>query len=158
MKNILLFASLLVSTLAIGQTIKTAKGEVPSYEDRMFFDLQSSCIENGELADCWKLGMWWDEEASDYSLVGSADVFLYYFPKSDLPCEGIKFYKLTSGEGITNEDDEWLATWEYTDADISIRFSMLPVESFIGYSSYDIRIANHNNANCIGPATGTISF
>ncbi len=158
MKNIVLLAFFLVSTMTIGQTIQTSEGEVPSYEDRMFYDLQSDCTEGGELSNCWKLGMWWDEEASDYSLVSSSDVYLYYFPKSGLPCEGPKLYKLISGEGTTNENDEWLATWEYSDEDISIRFSMLPVESFFGYSSYDLQVTNHNNENCNGPATGTISF
>ena len=158
MKNIVLLAFFLVSTMAIGQTIQTSEGEVPSYEDRMFYDLQCSCTEEGGLSDCWKLGMWWDEEESDYSLVSSSDVYLYYFPKSGSSCEGLKFYKLSPGEGITNENDEWLATWEYSDAEIFIRFSMLPVESFFGYSSHSIQVTNHKNSTCVGPQTGTISF
>lgn len=158
MKNIVLLAFFLVSTMAIGQTIQTSKGEVPSYEDRMFYDLQSNCNEDGDLSDCWKIGMWWDEEEADYSLVSNSDVYLYYFPKSGMPCEGAQFYKLTPTEGSSNENDEWLAAWEYKDAAISIRFRMVAVESMFGYSNYDIQVTNYKNNSCIGPATATISF
>ena len=158
MKNSLLLVFFLVSTVGIGQTVSKTTAKVPSYEDRMFYPLQSSCAEGGELADCWKIGMWWDSEESDYSLVGSSDVYLYFFPKSGVPCEGPKLYKLTSGEGYSNQNDEWLATWEYKDADISLQFSMSMVETAFGYSSYDLQVTNHKNNRCIGPGTGTSSF
>jgi len=158
MKNILLLAFFLGSTLAIGQTLQKPTGKFPSYEDRMFYPLQSNCAEDGNLADCWKIGMWWDSEESDYSLVSSSEVYFYYFPKSGATCEGPKFFKLTPGEGVSTENDEWLATWEYKDADISIRYSMVAVESGFGYSSYDLQVTNHKNNSCAGPATGTTSF
>lgn len=158
MKNILLIAFFLGYTLAIGQTLQKSSDKFPSYEDRMFYPLQSNCGEDGNLADCWKIGMWWDSEESDYSLVSSSEVYLYYFPKSGIPCEGPKFFKLTPGEGYSNENEEWLSIWEYKDADISLRFSMLMVETAFGYNSYDLQVTNHKNNHCVGPGTGTSSF
>lgn len=160
MKNILLLAFFLGSTLAIGQTVKKnkkVKDFVPSSEFQAF---QSSCSKK-EFSDCWEVGMWWDEKAVDILMVTKGVPFyvhFYFYPKSELNCEDPKSYKLTPIEGAFNENKDWLTTWEYKDADISIRFRMIGVKTVFGYSSFDLKVTNYKNNSCVGPATGTTTF
>lgn len=148
--NALFTLLLLFSFQVYSQTTKRndikLNGQISKYKTvnlgKNFYLLKNYCEEVKKIDGCWKLGLMWDAEKADPSLVTRSKMRLYYFPKASLNCDKISFYEISPDKG---------GGWMYKDANISISVEMEGVETGFSYQLSKIRIINKSVENCNGP-------
>ena len=145
--SILFICSLSISSFA--QEAKSSSDQEAKYKnvdtDAKFYPLFDSCPENSKVDGCWKLGLNWDSEESDYSKVSRSKMHFYYLPKNSLNCPSLVFYELTPNSKT--------GAWTYKNQNITINVKMMPVETAFGQQLSEIRITNLGGESCNGPKT-----
>jgi hypothetical protein len=113
--------------------------------DTKFYQLFDACANTNKTEGCWKIGLNWDAQESDYSLVHRSKMHFYYVPKASLNCSNLAFYELSPNPKT--------GAWSFKNQQISISVKMRMVETFFGYQLSEIRITNLAGESCYGPKT-----
>jgi hypothetical protein len=147
-----LFSLLLICSISVSvfsQDLKSNGDLLTKYKnlgtDTKFYELFDACANSKKTEGCWKLGLNWDSEESDYSLVGSSKMHFYYVPNASLKCENIAFYELSRNSKT--------GLWQFKNQNVSISVKMIAVETAMGYQLSEIRITNLAGETCFGPKT-----
>jgi hypothetical protein len=106
-----------------------------------YYSLHDDC--EGITGDCWKLDLCWNEELENYSTVHQSEMAFRYFPKKKAQCSSVITYRLVPLKGSGN-----FVTWQYQNANITIRVKMRMVETAFGFQLYDVRLTNKHLNDC----------
>jgi hypothetical protein len=143
-----LFSLLLICSISVSvfsQDLKSNNDLLAKYtnSDSKLYPIFDSCPNSNKIEGCWKIGLNWDVQESDYSLIHRSKMHFYYVPKSTYKCDNIASYELSPNSKTGG--------WYYKNQNISISVKMIGVETLFGYQLSEIRITNLKGESCFGP-------
>lgn len=146
MKKLLsLFFFCTLSIAAFSQDLNSNDDLSTKYlsSDSKLYPIFNSCPDSNKTEGCWKIGLNWDAEESDYSLIHRSKMHFYYAPKSSYKCDNIASYELSPNSKTGG--------WYFKNQNISISVKMIGVETLFSYQLSEIRITNLKGESCFGP-------